>query len=385
MKREKYLQQMATLFKTHPIVALLGPRQCGKTTLAHQFIASELNISFENKLHYFDLEDPEHLAQFEEPKLTLQDLKGFIVIDEIQRAPELFPLLRVLVDKNKDTQRFLILGSASRVLLQQSSESLAGRIAYLEVTPFAFTETQEKNNLWIRGGFPRSYLAETDPLSFQWRTHYILTFLERDIPALGIRIAPQNLRRFWMMLSNNHGGIFNASDIARSLQISSTTTRHYLDILTGTFMIRELPPWFENIKKRQIKSPKIYFRDSGILHHLLNIHDHSELLAHPKLGASWEGFALEEIIRFHHARQEDCFFWATHTLAELDLMILDGSKKCGFEFKYTAKPKLTSSLLQAKEILNLDSLVVIYPGTGDFLLHESGTRAIGLERYLGIS
>jgi len=375
MQRQYYLNEIQALFKIHPIVALLGPRQCGKTTLAKIFIDAQPNI------HYFDLEDPEDLAKFEEPKLTLQTLQGTIVIDEIQRAPELFPLLRVLVDKYQHQQRYLILGSASRELIQQSSESLAGRIAYLEITPFSLQEDTNINKLWLRGGFPRSYLAEDDLSSFKWRNHYVTTFLERDIPALGITISPQKLRRFWMMLANCHGNIFNASEIGRSLQVSSTTIRHYLDILTGVFMCRELKPWFENIKKRQVKSPKIYFRDSGMLHNMLNIQDRNSLLSNPKLGASWEGFALEEIIRFHKARSVDCYFWATHTQAELDLIILVGNQKTGFEFKYTAQPKLTKSMLTAMELLKLDSLTLIYPGTGEFPLHESSIRAIGLESY----
>ncbi len=378
MQRKDFLAQIQAQFRVHPVVALLGPRQCGKTTLAKVFVAT-LPAS---QVHYFDLEDPEDLAKLREPKLSLQALSGMIIIDEIQRMPDLFPLLRVLVDNYRDKQQYLILGSASRELIQQSSESLAGRLAYLEITPFSLTEVTHQTRLWTRGGFPLSYLAEDDVQSFDWRHHYVTTFLERDIPALGIAISPHNLRRFWMMLANTHGNIFNASEIGRSLQVSSTTVRHYLDILQGCFMLRELQPWFENIKKRQVKSPKVYFRDTGLLHNLLNIRNHDALMGHPKLGASWEGFALEEMIRFRKARSVDCYFWATHAQAELDLMILEGTSRLGFEFKYTATPSLTKSMLVAMETLNLKSLVLIYPGTGDFPLHESGIRAVGLETYL---
>lgn len=375
MERKHYLDEIQNLFKNHAVVALLGPRQSGKTTLAQQFVAER------SQVHYFDLEDPEDLAKLAEPKLTLQDLQGLIVIDEIQRAPVLFPLLRVLVDRAKGKQRYLILGSASRELIQKSSESLAGRIAYLEITPFSFEEVPDEQKLWLRGGFPLSYLAEDNALSFSWRQHYITTFLERDIPALGIRIAPQQLRRFWMMLAHSHGNLFNATELGRSLQTSGTTVKHYLDILTGVFMIRSLQPWFENIKKRQVKSPKIYLRDSGLLHNLLNIQDQSVLLGHPKLGASWEGFAVEQVIRLRRARDVDCYFWAIHAQAELDLLIVEGSQKHGFEFKYTAQPRVTKSMLTAMDVLQLDSLSVIYPGTGDFPLHESGIRAIGLDAF----
>lgn len=375
MERKIFLKKIKKAFRVHPVVALLGPRQCGKTTLAQMYVADSSQTVF------FDLEDPRDLAKLEKPMLALEGLGGLIIIDEIQRRPELFSILRVLVDKAKKRQKYLILGSASRDLIHQSSESLAGRIANIELTPFSLTETKNAKQLWLRGGFPISYLAENDDESNEWRKQYINTFLERDIPNLGIKISPQQLRRFWMMLVHYHGTIFNASEISRSLGISNGTVRHYLDILSGVFLIRQLNPWFENIRKRQIKSPKIYFRDSGILHTFLNLMTMKDLRNHPKLGASWEGFALEEVIRFHDAEPVECYFWATHQGAELDLMIVKGTKRLGFEIKYTEAPKITSSMKIALEDLKLDNLTVIVPGKEHFSL-ASNIFVRGLESYV---
>jgi predicted AAA+ superfamily ATPase len=364
MERTRFSQLIDQYFLTHPVVALLGPRQCGKTTLARKYAA---NIP---PGQYFDLEDAVDIQRLDSPKLALGGREGLIVIDEIQRRPALFPALRVLIDSPEEKQRYLILGSASRELIQQSSETLAGRIAYIELTPFSYTETREWENLWLRGGFPKSYLANSALESAQWREFYITTFLEQDIPNLGIQISPVTLRRFWIMLSHYHGNIFNASELARSFGISDTTVRRYLDILTGTFMIRQLLPWRENIKKRQVKSPKIYFRDSGLLHAFLDIENKDDLMKHPKLGASWEGFALEETIRMLSAKPHECFFWASHSGAELDLLIVQKGKKLGFEFKYTDAPKLTKSMQISLEDLKLDKLTVIYPGKVDYTLTE---------------
>jgi predicted AAA+ superfamily ATPase len=364
MERTRFSQLIDQYFLTHPVVALLGPRQCGKTTLARKYAA---NIP---PGQYFDLEDAVDIQRLDSPKLALGGREGLIVIDEIQRRPALFPALRVLIDSPEEKQRYLILGSASRELIQQSSETLAGRIAYIELTPFSYTETREWENLWLRGGFPKSYLANSALESAQWREFYITTFLEQDIPNLGIQIPPVTLRRFWIMLSHYHGNIFNASELARSFGISDTTVRRYLDILTGTFMIRQLLPWRENIKKRQVKSPKIYFRDSGLLHAFLDIENKDDLMKHPKLGASWEGFALEETIRMLSAKPHECFFWASHSGAELDLLIVQKGKKLGFEFKYTDAPKLTKSMQISLEDLKLDKLTVIYPGKVDYTLTE---------------
>jgi uncharacterized protein len=277
MKRSELEEEIANALRVHPIVALLGPHRGGKTTLAHLF---QQHRKDKKRFHYFDLENPTDLARLESPLLALQDLRGVIIIDEIQRRPDLFPTLRVIVDQHKP-RKFLILGSASGELLRQSSETLAGRIRYLELTPFSFSEVGHLARLWLRGGFPRSYLARSNRESSQWRKAYVTTFLERDIPTLGLNIASAALRRFWMMLAHLHGNVFNASELGRSLGVAHTTTRHYLDILTATFMIRELSPWFENISKRQLKAPKVYFRDSGILHTLLGIEDRDGLLATP--------------------------------------------------------------------------------------------------------
>ena len=303
MERLKYKNLITKAFITHPIVAILGPRQCGKTTLARQF-ASTLSTPTSS----FDLEDPTDLAKLANPKLALSDLSNLIIIDEIQRKPDLFPILRVLVDRENNAAQFLILGSASRDLIHQSSETLAGRIAHIELTPFSYTEVKELSRLWLRGGFPRSYLASEDTHSWYWRKNYIQTFLERDIPSFGINVAPPTLRRFWLMLTHYHGCNFNATEIANSMKISQPTSQHYIDILNGVFMVRQLTPWFANIRKRQVKAPKIYFRDSGILHYWLGIKNWEQLQNHPKLGLSWEGLAMEEVIRYHQAAPEECFF-----------------------------------------------------------------------------
>lgn len=380
--RATFEQRIKQAFKINPIVAILGPRQCGKTTLAKDYLAHN-NIYL--RQNYFDLERLVDVERLKTPELTLSNLTGLVVIDEVQRAPELFTTLRVLVDENrvgKNKKTFLILGSASTELIKQSAESLAGRITYIELTPFTLAETGNSiEQLWLRGGFPRSYLAADDESSFAWRLEYVRTFLEQDIPNLGITIPPANLHRFWMMLAHYHGNIFNASELGRSLGLSHKTIRNYLDILAGTFMVRELAPWFANISKRQVKSPKIYFRDSGILHTLLNVQSKQDLLINPKLGASWEGLALEEIIRHLQARDNECFFWATHGHAELDLLIIKGSKKFGFEFKYTDNPKLTPSMKIALEHLELDRLFLIYPGDVKITL-ANRVEAIGLLEFL---
>lgn len=378
MKRDALLQNINQLLRVHPAVALLGPRQCGKTTLAHMYAeAHQPSIRF-------DLENPEDLFLLENPMLTLADTEGLIIIDEIQRRPELFPVLRVLIDRHKENQKFLILGSATRDLIKQSSETLAGRLAYIEVTPFSYWETKEMKKLWTRGGFPLAYLAQTDVDAFNWLKFYITSFLERDIPSLGIDVPALTLRRFWMMLAHYQGSCFNASEIATSLNSSTKSVRNYIDILSGTFMVRQLQPWLENIKKRQVKTPKIYFRDNGIFHYLLGIRGAEDLFYHPKRGASWEGFALEEIIRFHQADPEDCFFWSIHGQAELDLLIIKDGKRLGFEIKYSDAPKITKSMYTALEILKLDSLSVIFPGSKSFPLSDKIT-AIGLEPYLNMN
>ncbi len=375
MERKIYLEKIITQFRVHSVCAILGPRQVGKTTLAKIYAEKFPKDS----VLFFDLENPFDLAKLENPMLVLSKLSyPLIVIDEIQRKPDLFPILRVLVDNPSNKTKFLVLGSASRDLIRQSSETLAGRIGYIELAPFSLAETNNIEKLWIRGGFPRSYLAEKDEESFLWRQAYILTFLERDIPNLGFQIPPEQMRRFWLMLVHFHGQIFCASEIGRSLGISDHAVRKYLDIFVGTFMIRILSPWFENLGKRQVKSPKIYFRDSGILHALMGIAKESELHLHPKLGSLWEGFALEEVIRHFQATSEECYFWATQSGAELDLLILKNGKKLGFECKYSEKIKITPSMRIAMDDLHLDHLYIIYPGKDSFPLAENMT-ALPLE------
>lgn len=363
IRRTYFLDQMDFQYNIHSVCGLLGPRQVGKTTLARQYAEQYGNV------HFIDLENPVDLARLQNPMVTLSELTNdLIIIDEIQRIPELFPVLRVLVDEKP--RKFLILGSASRDLLQQSSETLAGRIGYIELTPFSVTEVHEQKKLWLRGGFPRSYNAKTNEESYAWRQAYIATFMERDIPNLGFKIPAPQMRRLWMMLANNHGNMLNYSEIGTSLGITHHTVRYYTEILAGTFMVRILEPWFENVAKRQVKTPKIYIRDSGLLHTLLGIQNQEELRVYPRLGASWEGFALEEIIKINHAQPEECFFWAVQSSAELDLLIIKNGKRIGFEFKYTDAPTMTKSMITAVNDLNLDHLYVIYPQNVSYTLSE---------------
>ena len=370
-------ERVSDLLRLFKVVALLGPRQSGKTTLARQITSATKDFPAER--NYFDLEDPVHLDRLENPKLALEGLRGLVVIDEIQRRPDLFPVLRVLADRPKTPARFLILGSASRDLIRQGSETLAGRVGFAEVTPFTLSEAgvAEVEKLWLRGGFPLSFLAASDADSAQWREFYIRTFLERDIPALGIQIAPTALRRFWMMLAHYHGQVFNASDVGRSLNVADTTVRRYLDTLEGTLMVRRLSPWFENIGKRQVKTPKIYFRDSGLLHRLAGVNDAGQLHTWPKLGASWEGFALEEILRLADASEEEAYFWSVHSQGELDLMIVKDGRRLGFEFKFADSPKLTPACRMAMEHLKLDQLTLVCPGVATYELDDS-VRVRGL-------
>jgi len=373
-QRDHYLDRVISAFKINPVCAILGPRQVGKTTLAHQY--AHLFAKEGEPVHFFDLERPLDVTRLDEPYTTLSELEGLVIIDEVQRRPELFPVLRVLVDERP--RKFLILGSASRDLLQQSSETLAGRITYMELPPFQLFEVDTMLTLWRRGGFPKSFLSGTDEESLRWREDYITTFLEQDIPNLGIRIPAAHMRRFWMMLCHMHGQRLNASELGRSLDISDTTVRRYLDVLTGTFMMRSLTPWFENISKRQVKAPKIYFRDSGIFHAFLGLETQREIETHPKLGASWEGFALEQVINHYEARSEECYFWATQTSAELDLLLFKRGKRLGFEIKYTDTPKVTASMREAMETLKLDHLTIVYPGAQSYTQGEK-ISVVGLQ------
>jgi uncharacterized protein len=364
--RAFYLNKIDECFDVTPLCAILGPRQCGKTTLARQYASK-----YGGKVHYFDLEDPSDLNKLDTPKLTLEPLDGLIIIDEVQRRPDLFPYLRVLVDKKKIP--ILVLGSASRDLLQQSSETLAGRISYLELPPFTLFEYPEMKALWLRGGFPRSFLASSDMASARWRQAYIQTYFERDLALMGITLTPQEMSKMWSFLSQYHGNILNYAEIARFLHLSVPTVKKYLGMIEGTFMIRTLHPWFENISKRQVKSPKLYIRDSGIYHSLSHISSYDNLVLNTNIGRSWEGFALEEVIKALGMRTEECYFWATHQDAELDLFIPYYGKKLGFEFKYSEAPKITKSMRMALSELSLDHLYIISPLKENYALDHQIT------------
>jgi uncharacterized protein len=363
IKRVALQKRIAAALRRSRIVALTGPRQCGKTTLARKFIATD-------SPNYFDLEDPVSLARLDEPMTALRELKGLVVIDEIQRRPELFPALRVLADRKPLPSRFLILGSASPDLMRQSSESLAGRMETITMGGFNLAETGVKTlaRHWLRGGLPLSFLARAEADSLSWRKNFIQTFLERDLPQWGIGAPAAALLRFWTMLAHYHGQIWNAADPARSLGVSEPTVRRYLDILTGVFMVRQLQPWQANLGKRQVKAPKIYFRDSGLLHQLLGIRSAKELLAHPKSGASWEGYALEETIQM--IEPDEAYFWGTHAGAEIDLVMVKDGRKLGVEYKREDAPRLTPSMRIALDDLKLERIAVVYPGVRQYSLHD---------------
>jgi len=366
--RPDAINRIENTFRVHPATALLGPRQCGKTTLARMITEHE-------SCEYFDLENPVDTRRLSQPLQTLETLTGLVIIDEVQRRPDLFEILRVLVDRPDNPARFLLLGSASPQMVKGASESLAGRIGFVDLSGFHLTEVgvDLMQQLWVRGGFPNSFLADDKLASTIWRDNFIRTFLERDIPQLGITIPAETLRRFWTMVAHYHGQIWNAAEFARSLGTSENTARRYLDILAGAYMVRVLPPWFENIRKRQVKAPKIYIRDSGVLHSLLQLSNLTDLQGHPKIGASWEGFAVEHVISAFETR--DAYFWATHAGAELDLMVNIKGKRYGFECKYADAPGRTRSMHVALQDLKLEHLWVIYPGNQEYKLHEKITVA----------
>ncbi|MGB4600658.1 MAG: ATP-binding protein [Trichlorobacter sp.] len=349
--------------KRSRVTVLVGPRQCGKTTLARQFVAPDSPA-------YFDLEDPVSLARLEEPMTALGALNGIVVIDEVQRKPELFPMLRVLADRNPLPARFLVLGSAAPDLLRQSSESLAGRMELLQISGFSLPEVGTENHAvhWLRGGFPLSFLAASDEDSLVWRKNFATTLVERDIPLLGMAIPSATMLRFWTMLAHYHGQTWNAAEPARSLGVSETTTRRYLDLLEGLYMVRQLRPWHANLKKRQVKAPKIYLRDSGLLHSLLGIRTEADLLNHPKCGASWEGYVIEESIRA--ARPDEACFWATHNGAEIDLLLFKNGRKIGVECKRMDAPRMTPSIRHALDDLQLERVLIAHPGTRRYRLSE---------------
>ena len=374
--RPHHAARIAALLRQFPVVAVLGARQVGKTTLARQVAAARRAGTA-----FYDLENTEDLARLADPRLTLRRERGLVVIDEVQRLPGLFQTLRVLVDEPGVRRRFLLLGSAAPELLRQGAETLAGRIAYHELDGFRLDEVgvDRLPRLWLRGGFPRSFLARTEAESGKWREEFIRTFLERDIPQFGLRIPAPALRRFWSMIAHYHAQKWNGLELARAFGVAHTTVQRYLDVLTETFMVRQLPPWHANLAKRQVRAPKVYLRDTGLLHALLGVHTTRELEGHPKLGASWEGFAMSVVLDRLDARSGEAYFWATHAGAELDLLVVRGQARIGFEFKRTSAPTVTPSMRTALADLKLQRLYVIHGGTETFPLAER-IRAVPLEQ-----
>jgi predicted AAA+ superfamily ATPase len=372
--RALHASRVIALLKRFPVVAILGARQVGKTTLA-----SLIAPAISERSTRFDLENPADLARLSDPMLALQDLRGLVVLDEVQRRPQLFPILRVLADRRPIRTRFLVLGSAAPDLLRQSAESLAGRIAYYELPGLALGEVGDKhsNRLWVRGGFPRSFLARSEHDSMEWRQAFIRTFVERDLPSLGITVAADTMRRFWSMLAHHHAQTWNASEIGRSFGVADTTVRSYLDRLTDALVVRQIKPWHENLGKRQVKAPKVYVRDSGLLHALLNLPTQRDIDGHPKLGASWEGFVIDQIVQQLGARSDEIHFWRTHTGAELDLLIVRGASRYGFEVKRTVAPRITPSMRSAMRDLKLKSLTVVHAGEATFPMDE-GVVAVSI-------
>ncbi len=371
IQRTSILDTLKSALARSRVVVLAGPRQCGKTTLARELLP-------EDSVNYFDLEDPASLARLDEPMTALGPLQGLVVIDEVQRRPDLFPVLRVLADRKKPPARFLILGSASGDLLRQTSESLAGRMERVTIGGFSLPElgAAAEQRLWLRGGFPLAYLAANEADSLSWRKNFIQTLLERDLPQWGVRVPAVALQRFWTMLAHYHGQTWNAAEPARALGVGESTTRRHLDLLTDAFMIRQLLPFHANLRKRQVKAPKIYVRDSGLLHQLLGIDSAKALLNHPKVGASWEGFVIEQVLMSEP--HDEAFFWATHQGAEIDLILRRGNALFGVECKRTDTPRLTPSIRNAIGDLGLQHVIVIYPGTRRFPLAE-GVEAVPLQ------
>jgi len=368
--RERHEKAVLRLLRDFPVVAILGARQVGKTTLAQRIM--ELR---KGPAERFDLEDPADLARLDDPRLALSSLRGLVVLDEIQRRPDIFPILRVLADRRPRPARFLVLGSASPGLLRQSSETLAGRIAFHTLNGFHMDEVgpDSMDQLWLRGGFPPSFLARSNAVSKNWRRQFIRTFLDRDLPQLGVRVPGTTLSRFWSMLAHYHGQVWNSSEFARSFGVTDKTVRHYLDLLSAALVVRLLLPWHANVGKRQVKSPKVYIGDSGVLHSLLGIADARDLERHPKVGASWEGFLLAQVLEHLGAAPEECFFWATHSGAEIDCLWMRGRRRWGFEFKRTSAPTLTRSARTALDLLDLQRLYIIHAGAETFPLHPKAT------------
>jgi predicted AAA+ superfamily ATPase len=378
LERAGDVRRLRRLLADHPVVGILGPRQVGKTTLARDLVRGRSRTTT-----FFDLEDPADVARLADARLALEPLRGLVVIDEIQRRPDLFPLLRVMADRPRSPARFLVLGSASPDLLRQSSESLAGRIAYHELGGFSLEDVGpgRADRLWLRGGFPRSFLARSERQGDEWRRLFVRTFVERDLPQLGVIIPSATLERFWAMLAHTHAQVWSAAEFARSFGVSDATVRRYLDLLSATFVVRILLPWSENLGKRQVRSPKVYLADSGMLHALLGIRERRDLERHPKLGASWEGFALDAVVRRLGVEWRECHFWGTHAGAELDLLVMRGRRRWGFEFKRTSAPVVTRSMRIALEDLRLQRLDVLHGGPHSFPLAPR-IRAVALSRLL---
>jgi len=370
------LRALRRRLRDFPVAAILGARQVGKTTLA-------LDLLQRRRGKRFDLEDPADLARLEDPMAALEPLRGLVVLNEIQRRPDLFPVLRVLADRPRRPARFLVLGSASPELLRQSSESLAGRIAFQQLRGFGVDEVSvaKRDRLWLRGGFPPSFLARSTAAGAEWRRQFVRTFVERDLPQLGVTIPSRTVERFWTMLAHYHAQTWNGAELARALGVAATTVRRYLDLLEATFVVRVVRPWHQNLKKRQVRSPKVYVADSGLLHTLLGIESREDLEGHPKVGASWEGFVLNELVRRLGARPEECYFWGTHTGAELDLLVVRGRKRRGFGIKRTTAPRVTKSMRVAISDLGLSRLDVIHAGAKTYPLARK-VRAVSISRLL---
>jgi uncharacterized protein len=376
INRKEHVSEIEKLLQQFPVVALLGARQIGKSTLA-SLVAKRT----QSPVTHFDLEDPRAVARLAEPMLALSPLKGLVILDEVQRRPDLFPALRVLADRPRTPARFLVLGSASPALLRQTSESLAGRIAYHHLSGLDLSEVTARglDRLWIRGGFPRSFLARTDGEGAKWCGELVRTFVERDLPDLSSRMTPETTARFWQMLAHYHAQVWNAAELARAFGVSEKTVRQYLDVLVGAFVVRRLSPWHENLKKRQIKAPKVYISDTGLLHALLKLRDRDDVLGHPKAGASWEGFCIAQIARRLRAAPDECFFWGVHTGAKLDLLVVRGRSRLGFEVKLTDAPRVTRSMHSALQDLKLDRLDVVHAGRDTFALSDR-IRAVSMHR-----
>jgi predicted AAA+ superfamily ATPase len=376
LTRARHLQAIEDLFAVFPVVALLGARQVGKSTLARAFAKRQ-----DGPVEFLDLEDPEERHRLADPGMVLRDLRGLVVLDEVQSLPEVFPLLRVLADRPRRPARFLVLGSASPELLRQSSESLAGRIGHHHLPGLEVEEVgiRRLRQLWLRGGFPRSFLAASDADSLVWRRAFLRTFFARDLPGLGVVVPPTTMERFWAMLAHWHGQIWNSSEFARSFGVADTTVRRYLDLLSATFLVRQLRPWHANLAKRQVKSPKVHLGDCGMLHAALGVRDFMELQRHPKVGASWEGFLIDQVTARLGAEPDECYFWATQAGAELDLLVVRGGRRIGFEFKYTETPHVTPSMRIAHADLELEELVVVHGGSKSWRMAE-GIRAVAATR-----